>query len=154
MTLPHPRSDRFTLARFVEAQEPVYESVRKELHQGKKTSHWMWFIFPQITGLGSSSTAKFFAIENLDEALAYINHPILGTRLVECCDLVLDIPGRSASEIFGYPDDLKLRSSMTLFYSANPNLSVFRNIIDLYYLGQLDAATLRLIHEKGSPSSS
>src|SRR5690348_3268527 len=110
--------DRFDLDRFVRAQEEVYCRALSEITLGRKRSHWMWFIFPQIDGLGCSSTAKFYAIKSKDEAKAYLNHPRLGKRLNECAEALLKIKGKSATEIFGYPDDLKLRSSMTLFASV------------------------------------
>jgi uncharacterized protein (DUF1810 family) len=110
--------DPYNLARFVDAQEPVYADVVAELRAGRKRTHWMWFVFPQIQGLGPSETAQWFAIRSLDEARAYLAHPVLGARLRECTRIVLDIEGRTASEIFGYPDDLKFRSSLTLFARA------------------------------------
>src|SRR5438552_1517547 len=105
--------DSYNLKRFVEAQETVFETVVSELRAGRKRSHWMWFIFPQIAGLGYSQTARHFAISGIEEAKAYLEHPVLGPRLVECCRLVNLIEGRSVEEIFGYPDDLKFRSSVT-----------------------------------------
>ena len=110
-----PEADPFQLSRFVHAQDPVYADVLDELRQGRKQTHWMWFIFPQFKGLGHSATAKSFAINSLDEARAYLRHPVLGPRLIECARLVASISNRTVSSIFGYPDDLKFRSSITLF---------------------------------------
>ena len=108
-------SDPFDLQRFLSAQEGVYVAALAELRGGRKRTHWMWFVFPQFQGLGSSPTARRFAISSLDEARAYLEHPVLGARLRECADALIGLPGRNASDVFGYPDDLKLRSSMTLF---------------------------------------
>ena len=110
-----PEADPFQLSRFVHAQDPVYADVLDELRQGRKQTHWMWFIFPQFKGLGHSATAKSFAINSLDEARAYLRHPVLGPRLIECARLVASISNTTVSSIFGYPDDLKFRSSITLF---------------------------------------
>src|SRR5437870_2934991 len=112
------------LTRFVEAQKDVYELALAELKQGKKESHWMWFIFPQLDGLGHSAMAKKYAIKTRREAEAYLRHPLLGQRLIECCNALLQVNGKSASEIMGYPDDMKLRSSMTLFASISKSGSV------------------------------
>jgi uncharacterized protein (DUF1810 family) len=140
--------DRFELNRFVQAQEKVYPRALTEIKRGRKRSHWMWFIFPQIDGLGHSSTARFYAIKSEDEAKAYLDHPLLGTRLIECGEALLKIQGASAAEIFGYPDDLKLRSSMTLFASvAEPN-SVFSRVLERYYQGQPDPQTLELLRRE------
>ena len=139
----------FDLERFVDAQASVYEQVRQELASGEKRSHWMWFIFPQIQGLGSSPTARHFAIAGIDEAIAYLNHPVLGARLRECTGLVLALEGRSVSEVFGYPDDLKFHSSVTLFAAAakrNPTANsddhVFQDVLTKYFSGEPDRATL------------
>jgi len=137
-------SDPFRLSRFLEAQEEVFADVLAELRAGRKTSHWMWFIFPQIEGLGHSSTARFFAIHSLDEARAYLDHAVLGARLRECTRLVNAVRSRSASDIFGYPDDLKFRSSMTLFAHAGAENREFLNAIRRYYNGAFDARTLEL----------
>lgn len=142
--------DRFDLNRFVQAQEEVYPRALAELKLGRKRSHWMWFIFPQIDGLGYSSTAKFYAIKSKDEATAYLAHPLLGKRLMECAEALLKIEGKSAAEIFGYPDDLKLRSSMTLFASITPGGSVFSRVLDRYFEGEPDARTLELLPHKAS----
>lgn len=132
-----------TLQRFIDAQDNVYAQVVTELRDGKKRSHWMWFIFPQIAGLGRSATARRYAITDLNEALEYIRHPLLGQRLMECASLIVDIDGKTALEIFGSPDDMKLRSSMTLFLLVSDN-SVFQAVIDKYYNGVPDGATFRL----------
>jgi uncharacterized protein (DUF1810 family) len=137
--------DRFDLNRFVQAQEEVYSRALAEIKRGQKHSHWMWFIFPQIDGLGYSSTAKFYAITGKDEAKAYLSHSLLGKRLIECCEPFLKTQGKSASEIFGYPDDLKLRSSMTLFASISDPDSVFSHVLDQYYSSQPDVQTLALL---------
>jgi uncharacterized protein (DUF1810 family) len=137
-------SDAFQLRRFIEAQEPVFAEVLAELRAGRKASHWMWFVFPQIEGLGHSSTAQYFAIRSLDEARAYLGHPVLGPRLRECTALVNAVRGRTATEIFGYPDDLKFRSSMTLFAHATPENQEFLNALWRYYSGEFDPRTLEL----------
>jgi uncharacterized protein (DUF1810 family) len=136
-------SDRFDLGRFVQAQEPGYERVIAELTDGRKRSHWMWYIFPQIAGLGSSATSERYAIGGSDEARAYLAHPVLGARLRECAQKVLNVHGRGASEIFGYPDDLKLRSCMTLFAAVSPSGSVFERVLAKYFGGRGDELTTR-----------
>ena len=133
------------LSRFVEAQDKVYDQVLSELRSGRKTSHWMWFIFPQFAGLGSSDVSQFYAIKSMDEARAYLQHPILGPRLIECSEAVLSVKHRSAHEIFGSPDDMKLKSCMTLFANISPAGSVFEKVLDQYYNGERDSRTLRLI---------
>jgi uncharacterized protein (DUF1810 family) len=135
-------TDAFQFSRFVDAQEPVFSEVLRELRAGRKSSHWMWFIFPQIEGLGHSSTARRFAIRSLDEAKAYLDHPVLGPRLRECTRLVNAVEGRTASKIFGYPDDLKFRSSMTLFAQASDDNAEFLAAIRKYFAGEFDALTL------------
>jgi uncharacterized protein (DUF1810 family) len=134
--------DDFDLQRFVEAQAPVFGAVRSELSAGRKRSHWMWFIFPQIAGLGFSAMAERYAISGLDEARAYLAHPLLGPRLRECCALVLIADAATAHAIFGSPDDMKLRSSLTLFAQAAPDEPLFTNCLRKYYGGQPDQATL------------
>ena len=134
--------DPYDLARFVTAQEPVLDRVRAELRRGRKASHWMWFVFPQVAGLGSSSTARHYAISGLDEARAYLAHPVLGPRLRECAELAAAVESGSAADVFGYPDDLKLRSSMTLFARAAPDEPVFAAVLDRYFDGEPDPATL------------
>jgi len=130
------------LERFVEAQEPVIERVLEELRAGRKTSHWMWFVFPQIHGLGSSATAQHFAVASRAEAESYLRHPVLGQRLRECTRLVNAIEGRSVEEIFGYPDYLKFRSSMTLFAHAATDNQVFVDALRKYFEGEYDPLTL------------
>lgn len=137
--------DSFQLERFVEAQEPVYEQVCAELREGRKRSHWMWFIFPQIRGLGHSPTAQFFAIHSRAEALAYLLHPVLGARLRECVALVNAVKGRGVSEIFGFPDDMKFRSSMTLFAEVAPEEQLFRLALDKFFGGEPDERTVELM---------
>ena len=135
-------TDRFHLQRFVDAEDPVYDQVRRELRAGRKESHWMWFVFPQIAGLGQSPTSLRFAISLLAEASAYLTHPILGPRLRECATLVLDVEGRSAPDIFGPLDAMKFRSSMTLFATAGPQFPVFKHCLEKYFAGAPDPATL------------
>jgi len=141
--------DPFNLNRFVEAQSDVFQRALTELKRGEKRSHWMWFIFPQIDGLGYSSTAKFYAIKSKDETKAYLNHSLLGPRLIECSKVLLQHQGLSASDIFGFPDDLKLRSSMTLFSSISESDSVFHRVLGQYFAGQPDPRTLELLSAKG-----
>jgi uncharacterized protein (DUF1810 family) len=135
-------SDPYDLQRFVDAQNPVCDTVRAELREGRKRSHWMWFIFPQIMGLGSSPLARRFAISSLSEAAAFLEHPILGPRLAECTRLVNRVEGHSIEQIFGYPDDLKFRSSMTLFAHATAENEVFVDALEKYFKGEFDPATL------------
>lgn len=134
--------DPFDLQRFVEAQARVYHTVVDELRSGRKRSHWIWFIFPQIHGLGHSPTAERYAISSLAEAGAYLRHEVLGPRLHECVHLVNRIEGRSIQEIFGSPDDLKVRSSMTLFARASHDNQDFVALLDRYYDGEQDPLTL------------
>ena len=135
-------SDPFDLQRFVDAQERVYSGVLDELRAGRKRSHWIWFIFPQIAGLGSSPTAARYAISSLAEARAYLHHELLGPRLHECAQLVNAVQGRSISDIFGSPDDLKVRSSMTLFAHATEDNGDFVELLERYYGGKEDPLTL------------
>lgn len=137
-----PGNDPFDLNRFVTAQAPVYGRVVAELRDGRKRSHWMWFVFPQLRGLGGSPTAVRYGISSLQEARAYLSHELLGPRLRECTQLVNQVQGRSAEEIFGSPDDLKLRSSMTLFALAAQDAQDFSALLDRYYGGQQDPLTL------------
>jgi uncharacterized protein (DUF1810 family) len=134
--------DPFNLQRFVDAQNPVFAQVCSELREGRKRTHWMWFIFPQLRGLGSSSMARRYAISSLEEATAYLKHPILGPRLRECTRLVTRIEGRPIEEIFSDPDYLKFRSSMTLFARATSDNRVFTGALDKYFEGELDPLTL------------
>jgi uncharacterized protein (DUF1810 family) len=136
--------DPYNLGRFEEAQRPVYARVCEELRAGEKRSHWMWFIFPQIRGLGRSPMAERFAIGSLEEARAYLGHVVLGGRLRECTELVNAVEGRSASEIFGFPDDLKFCSSMTLFAKAGDE-AVFQRAIEKFFGGRMDSGTLERI---------
>jgi uncharacterized protein (DUF1810 family) len=140
-------ADPYNLQRFLVAQEPIYDQVRTELRQGRKTTHWMWFIFPQLKGLGFSETAQRFAIASREEAEAYLVHPMLGSRLSECTELVTRIEGRIASEIFGYPDDLKFRSCMTLFAHATSENEVFMQALAKYFGSEFDPATLNLFQQ-------
>ena len=137
-------NEPFDLQRFVDAQQGVYAQVRAELAAGRKRSHWMWFVFPQLKGLGRSATAQHYGIGSKAEAQAYWAHPLLGPRLRECTELVLAVDGSSAHEIFGPPDDLKFRSSMTLFAQATGE-PVFTRALEKYFGGRLDEATLRLL---------
>lgn len=138
-------SDPYNLKRFLGAQATIYEKALAELKAGQKRSHWMWYIFPQYKGLGFSSMSQKYAIKSLDEARAYLNHPILGDRLLECTTTVLGITGRSAHQIFGSPDDLKLRSCATLFAIVSPADSLFVQLLDRFYDGQKDTKTLQLL---------
>ncbi len=139
------QNDPYDLDRFISAQEGVYDRVLAELRDGLKRTHWMWYIFPQIDGLGHSPRARQYAIKSLEEARQYLSHPVLGTRLRECSDAVLAIRDRSASEVFGYPDDMKLQSCMTLFTLVTDPGSVFERVLDKYYQGKRDARTLQII---------
>jgi uncharacterized protein (DUF1810 family) len=138
--------DPYNLSRFVRAQEDDYAQALSEIKRGRKRTHWMWYIFPQIEGLGSSPTSREFSIKSLEEAKAYLDHAVLGPRLLDCADAVLGVEGRSAAEIFGFPDDLKLRSCVTLFKCVSPPGSVFDRILQKYFSGEPDAATLRLLN--------
>ncbi|ASW90529.1 DUF1810 domain-containing protein [Mycobacterium marseillense] len=135
--------DPFDLKRFVDAQAAVYGNVVGELRDGRKRSHWMWFVFPQLRGLGGSPTAVHYGISSLDEARAYLGHALLGPRLRECARLVTGVQGRSAAEIFGSPDDLKLCSSMTLFAHATEDDADFVAVLEKYYDGRQDELTLK-----------
>jgi uncharacterized protein (DUF1810 family) len=132
-----------SLERFVAAQAPVYDQALRELRAGRKQSHWMWFVFPQIAGLGYSVMAQTYAIASLNEARAYLAHPLLGPRLRECCQAVLDVQGKSAHEIFGSPDDVKFRSSLTLFAQAAPEEPLFRAALNKYFSGEADPLTVQ-----------
>ena len=138
-------NDPFDLQRFVDAQDRIYDTVVDELTAARKRSHWMWFIFPQLRGLGSSPTAVRFAISSADEARAYLAHELLGPRLRECARMVARIDGRSAEDIYGWPDDMKLRSSMTLFARAADDNADFVAVLDKFYGGEEDPATLALL---------
>jgi uncharacterized protein (DUF1810 family) len=136
--------DPFGLHRFVQAQEQVYQQALAEIRGGLKRSHWMWFVFPQFDGLGFSWTSRQYSVKSVAEAEAYLAHPVLGPRLRECAEAALGVADRSAAEIFGSPDDLKLRSSATLFAGVSPAGSVFHQILDKYFSGEPDDKTLRL----------
>jgi uncharacterized protein (DUF1810 family) len=142
--VPHA-SDPDDLARFVRAQDGVYEQALSEIRRGHKRTHWMWFVFPQLDGLGSSPTAKQYAIKSPGEARAYLAHPVLGPRLQECVHGLLALEGKSASEIFGFPDDLKLRSCATLFGAISPPGSIFQRLLEKYFPDGPDPRTLRLL---------
>ncbi|NEQ69594.1 MAG: DUF1810 domain-containing protein [Symploca sp. SIO2D2] len=138
-------SDIYNLQRFVDAQQSIYEQVLYELELGRKNSYWIWYIFPQIQGLGRSWTAEKFAISSLEEAKAYLKHPLLGTRLRQCTQLVLNIEGRDIEEIFDYPDYLKFCSSMTLFFSATTDNRIFEDALVKYFAGEPDQLTLDIL---------
>jgi uncharacterized protein (DUF1810 family) len=138
-------NDIHDLERFVAAQAPVYETVLAELRAGRKRTHWMWFIFPQLAGLGRSAMAQKYAIATLDEASAYLAHPVLGARLRECCSLVAGHNGVSANQLFGEPDDMKFRSSMTLFARAAPGEHLFTLCLEKYFGAVADGTTLALL---------
>ncbi len=149
--LPHGEEDPYELSRFVRAQKHVYADALSEITNGRKRTHWMWFVFPQLAGLGVSATSKRYAIATVDEARAYLDHPILGPRLLECSESLLRVEGRSATAILGTPDDLKLRSCATLFASVSPPGSVFDRVLEKYYGGARDPKTLRLLGMAGQP---
>jgi uncharacterized protein (DUF1810 family) len=144
--MQRPTGDPYDLQRFVEAQDRVYPEVCAELASGRKTTHWMWFIFPQIRGLGESPTSRRFAISSLEEARAYLRHEVLGPRLLECTRLVHSAGGKTAHQIFGSPDDLKFRSCMTLFAQADADDPVFQAALRKYFGGEHDLRTLELLH--------
>jgi uncharacterized protein (DUF1810 family) len=144
-TDPRGTDDPYQLSRFVQAQEDDYAQALAEIRGGRKRTHWMWYVFPQLDGLGFSPTAKHFAIKNIEEARAYLAHPVLGPRLLECAGAALGVEGRSATQIFGTPDDLKLRSCATLFACVSPPGSVFHRVLDKYYRGEQDRKTLQLL---------
>jgi uncharacterized protein (DUF1810 family) len=137
------------LARFVEAQDPVYDEVRAELQAGRKTTHWMWFVFPQLRGLGRSATARYFGIDSAAEAAAYLQHPVLGARLRECVELLLGITERSAIEIFGATDAMKFRSSMTLFAAVATGEPLFQHALHRYFDGEPDPLTMMQLQTSG-----
>jgi len=143
-------NDPYNLSRFRNAQRADYERALSEVRRGRKRSHWMWYIFPQFAGLGFSSVSQRYAIKSLEEAAAYLNHPVLGARLRTCVEALLSLEGRTASEIFGYPDDMKLRSCATLFALVSPAGSLFHRLLDKYFDGQLDEKTLQLTGNRGT----
>jgi uncharacterized protein (DUF1810 family) len=138
-------NDPYDLSRFLKAQEDDYARALAEIKSGRKRSHWMWYIFPQFDGLAFSSTSKHYAIKSIEEAKAYLDHPVLGPRLLECAEAALRLEGLTASEIFGSPDDLKMRSCATLFAAVSPPDSVFHRLLEKYYANGPDEKTLRLL---------
>ena len=149
MTQPDP----VDLQRFVEAQDGIYERALAEIRDGRKQSHWMWFIFPQLEGLGTSPMAKRYGITSLAEAEAYLAHQLLGPRLLECAEAALAVSGRSAFEVFGSPDDMKLRSCATLFAAVSPPGSVFERLLENYFAGKRDDRTIRMLRPGEGPRS-
>lgn len=147
MSEERQRLEQFELARFVDAQEESFSMALKELRRGQKESHWMWFIFPQLAGLGTSPMAVRYAIQGFEEAGAYLKHPVLGPRLIECCRALLSVEGKSASDIMGYPDDLKLKSSMTLFAGVAEAAPEFQAVLLKYFAGAQDERTLGLLKQ-------
>lgn len=137
--------DKYKLTRFLDAQNQVYLNALSEIRKGSKQTHWMWFIFPQLKGLGKSSTAEYYSIGGLDEASAYLGHPVLGKHLIEISNVLLGLEGKSAFDIFGSPDDMKLRSSMTLFAAAANTNPVFKQVLDKYFSGIPDELTLKMV---------
>ena len=133
------------LSRFVEAHDRSYSRALEEIREGRKQSHWMWYIFPQIAGLGLSSTSRFYAIADLEEARAYMQHPMLGAHMIEICSVLLGLSANDAEDVMGYPDDLKLRSSMTLFSKAVPSVKIFQQVLDKYFDGKMDLKTLEIL---------
>jgi len=148
---PTEHSDPFNLGRFVSAQQSIYGTVLAELTSGRKRTHWMWFIFPQIAGLGFSAISKRYAIKSKAEAEHYLGHPVLGARLAECAEVILALNGRSAPDIFDSPDHMKLQSSMTLFAAVTQPGSLYAQVLQKYFQGQPDSATLSILAqlEKG-----
>lgn len=142
-------NDTYDLDRFLKAQEGVYADALREIRNGRKQSHWMWFIFPQIAGLGQTETSQYYAIKSPDEAVAYLSHPVLGNRLREIAEALLSVRNKSARDILGTPDDLKLRSSMTLFGQVSNDNRVFEQVLDCYFNGEKDGRTIQLLREMG-----
>lgn len=138
-------ADPYDLARFIEAQAPVIEAARGELAAGRKATHWMWFVFPQVAGLGASAMAQRYAIGSVGEARAYLAHPVLGSRLRDLTELACEIPQRTAHDVFGSPDDMKFRSCMTLFHAVAPQETPFTTALALYFGGEEDARTLEIL---------
>jgi uncharacterized protein (DUF1810 family) len=141
-------SDPYALERFVRAQAADYDQALAEIRRGRKQSHWMWYVFPQFEGLGISETSRHYAVKSLAEARAFLTHPVLGPRLLECAEAVLGVDGRTATDIFGYPDNMKLQSCATLFASVSTADSVFHRLMEKYFDGEADARTLRLIADR------
>lgn len=146
--MSRPQADPYDLNRFVRAQEDIYQRALSELERGRKQSHWMWYVFPQLDGLGSSPTSRLYSIKSEDEARAYLEHPVLGQRLAECAEALLAVNGKSATAILGSPDDMKLKSCATLFAHVSAPGSAFERILDKFYAGDRDAATLGLLMSK------
>lgn len=144
--------DPHDLDRFVQAQQGDFDRALSEIKSGRKSSHWMWYVFPQFDGLGFSSTSKRYSIKSVLEAKAYLSHPVLGPRLTQCVDAVLRVEGRSAHEIFGSPDDMKLKSCATLFARVSPEGSVFHQLLDKYFQGEQDPNTLALLGIEAEPT--
>ena len=138
--------DQYNLSRFIEAQERTYKGAMLELARGRKDSHWTWYIFPQIDGLGNSETTKVYSIKSLEEGRAYLEHSLLGPRLVESCEILLSLKDASMNKVMGFPDDLKLLSSMTLFENISSENSIFAKIIEVYFDNNRDENSLRIIH--------
>jgi uncharacterized protein (DUF1810 family) len=139
--------DKFNLGRFVQAQEKDYDRVLLELRTGRKESHWMWYVFPQLVGLGHSPKSQQYAIQSIDEATAYLDHPILGTRLLECMRILLELRDRSATEVLGTPNDFKLQSCATLFACVSPGNSVPHDVLEKYFSGRQDARTIEFLKQ-------
>ena len=139
--------DQYNLNRFIEAQMAIYEGAMLELARGRKDSHWVWYIFPQIAGLGSSDTIRLYAIKSLEEGRAYLKHPVLGQRLIKACEILLSLKDASMDEVMGFPDNLKLQSSMTLFEVLSDSNSIFTNMIEFYFDDERDEISLKLIKE-------
>jgi len=139
--------DQYNLNRFIEAQMAIYEGAMLELARGRKDSHWVWYIFPQIEGLGNSDTIKLYAIKSLEEGRAYLKHPVLGPRLIKACEILLSLKDASMNDVMGFPDDLKLLSSMTLFEALSDSNSIFTNMIEFYFDDERDEISLKLIKE-------
>ena len=138
-----------TLQRFITAQQGSYETALSEIKKGMKRSHWIWYIFPQINGLGFSETSQYYAIKSKEEATAYLAHPVLGKRLIEICEALLQLPDNNAHNIFGSPDDLKLKSSMTLFASLPHTHPVFDAVLQKFFNGKKDEKTIRILEQQG-----
>lgn len=136
---------QYNLDRFLLAQEKNYKDAFVEITNGKKTSHWMWYVFPQIQGLGVSSTSQFYAIKDISEANAYLKHPVLGSRLIQITEALLNIENKTAHEIFGHPDDMKLKSCMTLFSLLDETNPVFENVLNKYFQGEKDSMTVEIL---------
>ena len=139
--------DQYNLNRFIDAQMAIYEGAMLELARGRKDSHWVWYIFPQIAGLGSSDTIRLYAIKSLEEGRAYLKHPVLGQRLIKACEILLSLKDASMDEVMGFPDNLKLQSSMTLFEVLSDSNSIFTNMIEFYFDDERDEISLKLIKE-------